>query len=673
MKAAVRIKMALPTLLLSLVLLLAMTSDAQLSNVPSKFMRARVGAIAGRRSGIMNVDRERQPTSSSWSSRRRRMKADDRGQGRGGGMRQFMSMDTSSTATESTTTTSITTSTTSTTTMSTSDQTDRQVNDDDDGIQLPTVDVSSLTSSPTSSEEPSSGTPPSTTTSSPMKMMASFMPSSSPILSVTTTSTSSTTAATTTTAASTSNDVSDGSSVSTITTSPTTTITQSPSTTRHGPIQNTGLTISLVGMTSIPNRRLWESTTSNYYMNVYNNNNDNNGNGGDGDEPNSGITNTKVQVSITNISIVPSSSDINTSTGGRRRRLKAIIMEERMLQSDMSVQVTYTQTMWYNTIAEDMEDASSNKNATATTTLLKYPLSTHAYRDEYVGQLKHLLNGYEDLTAVSAISIRDNDTEEAEQYAESVDGNLSVGAVIAMAAGGAALLTILGIIVYVHCKECRSKEEAVMEYDENEEEEYGSSTNHHRQYRNSTTTGGQTLDGGCSTVDYDYQRPGVYGKGGGGVSGLSYISDAGGTLGSRRSRRTGAAEHQEDDRTAMGNQTIFSDDPTYIQPRYDTDGDIDDNDDDIRMNTMGRDEMFEVFAPSGKLGVVIDNPDGRNPTIHAVKDTSPIATQVCVGDRVVAVDDEDVRGMSAMRVSRLISRKSGNVSRKLTIIRHVHC
>ena len=118
----------------------------------------------------------------------------------------------------------------------------------------------------------------------------------------------------------------------------------------------------------------------------------------------------------------------------------------------------------------------------------------------------------------------------------------------------------------------------------------------------------------------------------------------------------------------MGNHTIFSDDPTYIQPRY-NDGSIDGDDD----NNMVREEMLEVYAPSGKLGVVIDNPDGRNPTIHAVKDTSHIASQICVGDRVVAVDDEDVRGMSAMKVSRLISRKSGNVTRKLTIIRHVRC
>ena len=429
-------------------------------------------------------------------------------------------------------------------------------------------------------------------------------------------------------------------------------------------------------------------------MSVYNNKNNNkySGDGGDenGGEPNSGITNVKVQISITNVAIVPISSGggsrSSTSNATRKRRRKLYTKTgyigddptttfERKLQPDMSVQVTYTQTMWYTTTTtmatEDSFNVTTNDVVNTHTALVQYPLSTDAYRDEYVGQLKHALDGYEDLTAVSAISTRQETVNYAESGGDGVlgGGNLSLGAVVAMAAGGAALLTILGIMIYFHCKECRSKE--VMECDDDDEEEYESSTNH-RQWRNSTTTGGQTLDGGCSTVDYDYQRPGHYSAGaighGGGVSGLSYISDAMGTLGSRSSRRTGAAEKQEDDHTAIGNRTIFSDDPTYIQPRY-NDGSIYGDDD----NNMVREEMLEVYAPSGKLGVVIDNPDGRNPTIHAVKITSPVASQVRVGDRVVAVDDEDVRGMSAMKVSRLISRKSNNATRKFTIIRHVHC
>lgn len=82
-----------------------------------------------------------------------------------------------------------------------------------------------------------------------------------------------------------------------------------------------------------------------------------------------------------------------------------------------------------------------------------------------------------------------------------------------------------------------------------------------------------------------------------------------------------------------------------------------------------KEEVIEINAPAGKLGVVIDTPDDGAPVVHAVKDSSVIADQIQVGDKLVAVDDEDVRSMTAIKVSKLISKKSANPSRKLTIIR----
>jgi len=83
-----------------------------------------------------------------------------------------------------------------------------------------------------------------------------------------------------------------------------------------------------------------------------------------------------------------------------------------------------------------------------------------------------------------------------------------------------------------------------------------------------------------------------------------------------------------------------------------------------------REELLEIYAPSGKLGVVVDTPSSSPmPVVHAIKDTCPIRNEIRVGDKLVAVDDEDVREMTAMQVSRLIGKKSGNEVRKLTIIR----
>mmetsp|Transcript_54973 Transcript_54973/g.64299 ORF Transcript_54973/g.64299 Transcript_54973/m.64299 type:complete len:1128 (+) Transcript_54973:241-3624(+) len=80
-------------------------------------------------------------------------------------------------------------------------------------------------------------------------------------------------------------------------------------------------------------------------------------------------------------------------------------------------------------------------------------------------------------------------------------------------------------------------------------------------------------------------------------------------------------------------------------------------------------QTVDIFAPSGKLGVVIDTPNHDAPVIHAIKDSSVVANLLRVGDSLIAVDDQDVRAMSAVKVSKLISKKSGQATRKLTIVR----
>jgi C-terminal processing protease CtpA/Prc len=153
-----------------------------------------------------------------------------------------------------------------------------------------------------------------------------------------------------------------------------------------------------------------------------------------------------------------------------------------------------------------------------------------------------------------------------------------------------------------------------------------------------------------ATVDYDYSK--AYGGGGD----TSVVSSAGGTFGSqthgqsvldsRTAGATGAA--------ALGS---FSDNDSF-DAAYSRDP-----------NANVKEELLNIFAPPGKLGVVIDTPDDGAPVVHAVKDSSVIADKIHVGDKLVAVDDEDVRSMTAIKVSKLISRKSANPSRKLTIIR----
>ena len=76
-----------------------------------------------------------------------------------------------------------------------------------------------------------------------------------------------------------------------------------------------------------------------------------------------------------------------------------------------------------------------------------------------------------------------------------------------------------------------------------------------------------------------------------------------------------------------------------------------------------------INAPRGALGIVIDNVTGDLPILHAIRETSILHGQAFVGDLLLSVDEVDCRGLTAVQVSRLISGRSENSSRKLTLLR----
>ena len=368
--------------------------------------------------------------------------------------------------------------------------------------------------------------------------------------------------------------------------------------------------MSFSGIDSIPNQEEWTRATENFWEVIYNDRDD--------------IRDVVVSIAIDKT--VPSTS------GGRR-----LNQQHRGLQQGVSVEVFYTQTMAYRGDTDlTMDD------------LVALPLSTSTDRDEYVGSLKRF-DGYEDLTEVSEISISDDSGDRepggGEDGTETSDGDggLGIGAIIGIACAGAAVLVFIIGFAYYRTK---NKDE-----DGNDPNSTlaGSSTQDATQTATGAGTGSSVPNYGdtsVATVDYDYSR--AYGG-----AGAHSLSDAGGTLGSR-TRQTAADDVDPTMMPPGSGNTIFSDDQTFDQAYEDV-----------------REELLDVYAPAGKLGVVIDTPDDGAPVVHAVKDSSPIADKVQVGDKLVAVDDEDVRAMTAIKVSKLISRKSNNASRKLTIIRHV--
>ena len=84
----------------------------------------------------------------------------------------------------------------------------------------------------------------------------------------------------------------------------------------------------------------------------------------------------------------------------------------------------------------------------------------------------------------------------------------------------------------------------------------------------------------------------------------------------------------------------------------------------------GTEELVHVVAPAGKLGVIVDMPPTGPPAfVCEVKDSSPLLDEIFVGDKIVAVDGEDVQTMSAVNVSKLLGRKSRNEQRRITVLR----
>lgn len=162
-------------------------------------------------------------------------------------------------------------------------------------------------------------------------------------------------------------------------------------------------------------------------------------------------------------------------------------------------------------------------------------------------------------------------------------------------------------------------------------------------------------DQSVTTIDYDYTR--AYGGGGG----QSVVSSASATLGGWTNPGTmgGTTIAPRDD-----NPTIASDDASFAPPPVYTSTAP-------PPRTTIREELLDIICPPGKLGVVIDTPTEGPPQVHAIKDSSCVADKLRVGDKVVAVDQEDVRAMTAIKVSKMISRKSANPTRVLTILRVV--
>jgi hypothetical protein len=92
-------------------------------------------------------------------------------------------------------------------------------------------------------------------------------------------------------------------------------------------------------------------------------------------------------------------------------------------------------------------------------------------------------------------------------------------------------------------------------------------------------------------------------------------------------------------------------------------------DDDTFEAQYGVGDPFEVLAPAGVLGLILETNEDGVPTINNIKPASVLANQVEIGDRLLSVDGIDVSVMLASDVSRLIASRKEAPVRKFVFAR----
>jgi hypothetical protein len=123
-------------------------------------------------------------------------------------------------------------------------------------------------------------------------------------------------------------------------------------------------------------------------------------------------------------------------------------------------------------------------------------------------------------------------------------------------------------------------------------------------------------------------------------------------------------ESRMGDTMLTGSKTLMFGDDTTLEAMYQTPPLTTTTE----QNPTGLD-FITIMAPSGVLGVVLNNTGAEFPVVFAVKDTSPLYGRVEVGDMLVSVDEVHCKGMSSHTVSSFLSSRSQNPGRKLTLAR----
>jgi C-terminal processing protease CtpA/Prc len=85
-------------------------------------------------------------------------------------------------------------------------------------------------------------------------------------------------------------------------------------------------------------------------------------------------------------------------------------------------------------------------------------------------------------------------------------------------------------------------------------------------------------------------------------------------------------------------------------------------------SSSSRRSRVTVLAPPGKLGIILANKaDSKGTVVSGVRTSSALVDKVSPGDRIVAIDGEDVSLMTVSEITSIMARKS-DFERTLTVL-----
>jgi hypothetical protein len=379
-------------------------------------------------------------------------------------------------------------------------------------------------------------------------------------------------------------------------------------------------------------------------------------------DPNEAVTDLRATVNIVQQQLLRASS--SSSTTNNRYNLR----HNRMLQSGAAtrpLQIDYTVRFSFVSDQTDIDTVQWVRNA----------FNSEA---DNVAFIQRLLSS--DVTAFQSIESISVLVEGENPLPEDPNGNdndggggssSNIGIIAGAAAGGAFLLGIIGWVLLRRNSDTNNENDPKMKEGQQDTDAVSASVDPRMGFQAEIIVDNRADDvstlgdpvfgpGGMGFLgldrdeptasigdDYDYTKS--YLQQGG--SGLASVADSRSRLHSTDSGPTSANTSAF---TKLGagpmGQSVFSDDASFEQQFSEPD------------------EKFEIDVPPGKLGMVIDTPHGGIPVVHAIKSESILADRVRVGDRLVAVDGEDVTAMTAVQVSKLISLKADQ-QRLLTFVR----